>query len=206
MENIDTEPKDEATAKESIALRRELRRKKILEASKSRLDKLNGRATTLESETPGNTDESANTTQYSDPEVEPDIPIPRPFLPEQPVPATKASAPLASALLKTRVHIILAACGGFLLALYANSSVFVPVLLFVLVELAFLPYRNGDNLPASVAPMLLLFVHPNISSRIKQFSKLFAILQSLLGDLAITVCVVCSGSILLNLSTLTGEE
>ncbi|KAH8249743.1 hypothetical protein KR032_011949 [Drosophila birchii] len=189
---------DETAAKQSIALRRELRRKKILEASKSRLDKLNGRATALEKETLGHT--GANTAQYSDPEVEPDIPIPRPFLPEQTVPLTKPTAPVANALLKTRVHIILAACVGFLLAVYANSSVFVPVLLFILVELVFLQYRSGDNLPPSMAPMLLLFVHPNISSKIKQFSKLFAILQSLLGDLAITVCVVCSGSLLLNLS------
>ncbi|KAH8257668.1 hypothetical protein KR038_001131 [Drosophila bunnanda] len=192
---------EEASAKQSIALRRELRRKKILEASKSRLDKLNGRTTALENEPVGNTDESANATQYSDPEVEPDIPIPRSFLPEQAVPVSKPTAPVANALLKTRVHIILAACVGFLLALYANSSVFVPVLLLILVELVFLPYRRGDNLPPSVAPMLLLFVHPNISSKINQFSKLFTILQSLLGDLAITVCVVCSGSLLLNLST-----
>ncbi|KAH8282556.1 hypothetical protein KR054_008370 [Drosophila jambulina] len=201
MENKDTETKNETTAQQSIALRRELRRKKILEASKSRLDKLNGRATAIESETLGHKDESASPTQYSDPEVEPDIPIPRSFLPEQPVPESKASAPLVKSLLKTRVHIILAACVGFLLAMYANSSVFVPVLLFILVELVFLQYRSGDNLPPSVAPMLLLFVHPNISSKIKQFSKLFGILQSLLGDLAITVCVVCSGSLLLNLST-----
>ncbi|XP_020807201.1 uncharacterized protein LOC110183302 [Drosophila serrata] len=192
---------NETSVKQSIALRRELRRKKILEASKSRLDKLNGRATALDNETVGNTDESANTTQYSDPEVEPDIPIPRSFLPEQTVPVSKPSASVANALLKTRVHIILAACVGFLLALYAKSSVFVPVLLFILAELVFLQYRSGDNLPPSVAPMLLLFVHPNISNKIKQFSKLFSILQSLLGDLAITVCIVCSGSLLLNLST-----
>ncbi|KAH8389161.1 hypothetical protein KR200_009511 [Drosophila serrata] len=189
---------NETSVKQSIALRRELRRKKILEASKSRLDKLNGRATALDNET---VDESANTTQYSDPEVEPDIPIPRSFLPEQTVPVSKPSASVANALLKTRVHIILAACVGFLLALYAKSSVFVPVLLFILAELVFLQYRSGYNLPPSVAPMLLLFVHPNISNKIKQFSKLFSILQSLLGDLAITVCIVCSGSLLLNLST-----
>jgi len=42
---------DENSAQQSIALRRELRRKKILEASKSRLDKLNGRASAIQRKT-----------------------------------------------------------------------------------------------------------------------------------------------------------
>jgi len=46
---------DENSAQQSIALRRELRRKKILEASKSRLDKLNGRASAIQKEHIGNT-------------------------------------------------------------------------------------------------------------------------------------------------------
>jgi len=46
---------DENSAQQSIALRRELRRKKILEASKSRLDKLNGRASAIQKENIGNT-------------------------------------------------------------------------------------------------------------------------------------------------------
>lgn len=54
MDNKDPVTTDETTAQQSIALRRELRRKKILEASKSRLDKLNGRASALESEPLGN--------------------------------------------------------------------------------------------------------------------------------------------------------
>nr|XP_036668797.1 uncharacterized protein LOC108017979 isoform X2 [Drosophila suzukii] len=133
-------------------------------------------------------------TQYSDPEVEPDVPIKRSFLPEQSAPP-KVSAP--NVLLKSRAHIILAACVGFVLALYTNSSVFFPVLLFVILELAFLQYHKRDHLPPSVGPMLLMFINPNITSKIKQFSSIFFILQSLLGDLAITVCVVCSGSLLL---------
>lgn len=44
---------EEKTGKDAIALRRELRRKKILEASKSRLDKLNGKATSIEKKTLG---------------------------------------------------------------------------------------------------------------------------------------------------------
>ncbi|KAI8042528.1 uncharacterized protein LOC128261384 [Drosophila gunungcola] len=195
MDN-DSVATDENPAQQSIALRRELRRKKILEASKSRLDKLNGRATTLHNE---NLDEGPANPQYSDPEVEPDVPINRPFLPEHPV-SQKTSAP--NAFVKSRVHIVLAACVGFLLALYTNSSVFLPVLLFVILELAFLQYHKRDNLPASVGPMLLMFINPSITNKIKQFSSIFLILQSLLGDLAITVCVVCSGSmLLLNLNT-----
>ncbi|XP_017075099.1 uncharacterized protein LOC108110529 [Drosophila eugracilis] len=191
MDNTDSIKLEENVAQQSIALRRELRRKKILEASKSRLDKLNGRTSALQKDS---LDDGATNTQYSDPEVEPDIPLKRSFFPEQPAP-TKTSTP--NVLLKIRVHIILAACVGFLLALYTNSSVFMPVLLFVIVELAFLQYHKRDYLPPSVAPMLLLFINPNITNKINQFSSIFLILQSLLGDLAITVCVVCSGSILL---------
>ncbi|XP_016991329.2 uncharacterized protein LOC108053237 [Drosophila rhopaloa] len=187
---------DENSAQQSIALRRELRRKKILEASKSRLDKLNGRAATLQNE---HLDHGPANPQYSDPEVEPDVPRNRQFFQEQPAPQTY-SAP--SAFVKSRVHIILAACVGFLLALYTNSSVFLPVLLFVILELAFLQYHKRDNLPPSVGPMLLMFMNPSITNKIKQFSSIFLILQSLLSDLAITVCIVCSGSmLLLNLST-----
>ncbi|XP_017003989.2 uncharacterized protein l(2)SH0834 [Drosophila takahashii] len=191
MDNNDSKATDEISAQQSIALRRELRRKKILEASKSRLDKLNGRVSALQNE---NIDDGPTNTQYSDPEVEPDIPVKRSFLPEQPA-TPVVSAP--NILLKSRVHIILAAVVGFILALYTNSSVFFPVLLFVILELAFLQYHKRDCLPPSVGPMLLMFINPNITNKIKQFSSIFLILQSLLGDLAITVCVVCSGSVLL---------
>ncbi|XP_016963240.1 uncharacterized protein LOC108033428 [Drosophila biarmipes] len=190
MDNNDTVT-TENSAQQSIALRRELRRKKILEASKSRLDKLNGRASAIQKE--NFVDEPTNI-QYSDPEVEPDIPIKRSFFADQPAPQP-VSAP--SVLLKSRVHIILAACVGFVLALYTNSSVFFPVLLFVILELGFLQYYKRENLPPSMGPMLLMFINPNITNKIKQFSSVFLILQSLLGDLAITVCVVCSGSLLL---------
>ncbi|EDX04500.1 uncharacterized protein LOC6731780 [Drosophila simulans] len=192
MESNDLGTTDANSAQQSLALRRELRRKKILESSKARLDKLNSRSTSaFQNE---NLDGEPSYTQYSDPEVEPDIPIRRSFLPEQPAPRRTTSR---NAFLKSRVHIILAACFGFLLALYTNSSVFIPVLLFVIAELAFLQNFKEDHLPASMGPLLLMFINPNITSKIKQFSSIFFILQSLLGDLAITVCVVCSGSMLL---------
>lgn len=230
MDSNDSETADANSARQSLALRRELRRKKILEASKARLDKLNSRSTSaFQNENLGNTwsfmyiqmctyivhmpmlwfvsnspsinvydfliaDGEPSNTQYSDPEVEPDIPIRRSFLPEQPAPRRTTSR---NAFLKSRVHIILAACFGFLLALYTNTSVFIPVLLFVIAELAFLQNYKEDHLPASMGPLLLMFINPNITSKIKQFSSIFFILQSLLGDLAITVCVVCSGSMLL---------
>ncbi|EDW88789.1 uncharacterized protein LOC6528010 [Drosophila yakuba] len=197
MDSNETETTDGKSTQQSLALRRELRRKKILEASKARLDKLNGRASAaFQNE---NLDGEPSNTQYSDPEVEPDIPIRRSFLPEQPPPPKITTR---NAWLKSRVHIMLAAGFGFLLALYTNSSVFIPVLLFVIAELAFLQYYKEDHLPASMGPLLLMFINPNITSKIKQFSSIFFILQSLLGDLAITVCVVCSGSmLLLNLNT-----
>ncbi|XP_017042729.1 uncharacterized protein LOC108089124 [Drosophila ficusphila] len=191
MDNTDSTTIEKNPAQDPIALRRELRRKKILEASKSRLDKLNGRTSALQSE---NHDDEPINPQYSDPEVEPDIPIINPFFAEQPA-NLKNNPP--NAFVKSRIHIILAAGIGFLLSLYTNSSVFLPVLLLVILELAFLQYHKRDNLPPSVGPMLLMFMNPNITNKIKQFSSIFLILQSLLGDLAITVCVVCSGNILL---------
>ncbi|KAH8329480.1 hypothetical protein KR074_011723 [Drosophila pseudoananassae] len=183
---------EEKTAKDAIALRRELRRKKILEASKSRLDKLNGRATSIEKETLEG--EPTTPEQYSDPEVEPDIPIKRSFLPEQPAPP-QPNGP--NILVKSRVHIILAAIVGFVLALYTNSSVFVPVLLFAVLEFVFFQYHKRETLPSNLGPMLILLMNPQIGNRVKQFNNIFVILQSFLGDLAITVCVLCLGSIIL---------
>ncbi|EDV58504.1 uncharacterized protein LOC6542031 [Drosophila erecta] len=192
MDSNESGTTDRSSTQQSLALRRELRRKKILEASKARLDKLNGIASSaFQNE---NLDGEPTNTQYSDPEVEPDIAIRRSFLPEQPAPPKITTR---NAWLKSRIHIILAACFGFLLGLYTNSSVFIPVLIFVIAELAFLQYYKEDHLPASVGPMLLMLFNPNITSKIKQFSRIFFILQSLLCDLAITVCVVCSGSMLL---------
>ncbi|KAH8327920.1 hypothetical protein KR067_001736 [Drosophila pandora] len=183
---------EEKTGKDAIALRRELRRKKILEASKSRLDKLNGRATSIEKETLDG--DPIIPEQYSDPEVEPDIPIKRSFLPEQPAPPQPTGSNI---LVKSRVHIILAAVVGFILALYTNSSVFVPVLLFAVLEFVFFQYHKRETLPSNLGPMLILLMNPNIGNRVKQFNNIFVILQSFLGDLAITVCVLCLGSIIL---------
>ncbi|KAH8266548.1 hypothetical protein KR018_010745 [Drosophila ironensis] len=100
-------------------------------------------------------------------------------------------------LLKGRVHIILAACVGFALAVYTKSSVFVPVLLFAVLEFVFLQRHTQNNLPANLGPMLILLMNPSITNKVKQFSNIFAILQSFLGDLAITVCVLCLGSAIL---------
>ncbi|KAH8410595.1 hypothetical protein KR009_006173 [Drosophila setifemur] len=182
---------EEKSNQDAIALRRELRRKKILKASKSRLDKLNGKATTLDKESH---DSEPTPAQYSDPEVEPDIPITRSFLPEQ---QTSPQINSPNALVKGRAHIMLAACIGFVLARYTSSSVFVPVLLFAILEFVFLKYHKRAFIPPNLEPMLILFMNPNLTSKIKQFSNIFFILQSFLGDLAITVCVLCSGSFLL---------
>ncbi|XP_034097708.1 uncharacterized protein LOC132784897 [Drosophila nasuta] len=197
-----TERSTEATSTE---LRREARRKKILESAKSRLEKLNGRVHPHDANSP-------EVLEYSDPEVEPNIQVGSKNYQEDAFNSvffTSASSNTTnletpSFFVKSRALIFVAAIVGYILSQYANNILFVPVGLCILIEVFYYKghqYLN-NNIVNMIVPMVLLFAGPSLGNKIKQINSLVSISQSLLINLAITIFCICLSSFLFQLFSL----
>ncbi|XP_034472933.1 uncharacterized protein LOC117780484 [Drosophila innubila] len=180
-------------------LRREVRRKKILESAKTRLEKLNGRAQAHDSNTP-------EVLEYSDPEVEPNIHVGSKVYQEDAFTPSFFAAvnnnstchQTPNILIRSRSYIFIAAVVGYILSQYAINCLFVPVGLCILVELFYYKGQNNinNNIVNVIVPMALLFTGASLGSKIKQVNSLLSISQSLLINLAVTIFCICLSSIL----------
>ncbi|XP_034666640.1 uncharacterized protein LOC117900395 [Drosophila subobscura] len=179
----------------NINLRRDLRRKKILDDAKIRLEKLNGRAASRETDL---FDNETPTVLYSDPECEPNIQSGRSVFAN--VETSNASKPsntsISNKLIKRKVHIFVSSCLGLLIAFYTKGSVFLPVIFCTSLELVFGKYIN-QNMSAHTKSFFLLSFGTNYGKQIQQLSKILQVIQSILSNLAVTVCVLCTVSFLL---------
>ncbi|KAH8394167.1 hypothetical protein KR215_002244 [Drosophila sulfurigaster] len=200
--DTNTERSTEATSTE---LRREARRKKILESAKSRLEKLNGRVQTHDANSP-------EVLEYSDPEVELNIQAGSKNYQEDAFNSvffTSASSKTTNLetpgfFVKSRALIFVAAIVGYILSQYANNILFVPVGLCILIEVFYYKghqYLN-NNIVNTIVPMVLLFAGPSLGNKIKQINSLVSISQSLLINLAITIFCICLSSFLFQLFSL----
>ncbi|KAH8263284.1 hypothetical protein KR044_006879 [Drosophila immigrans] len=188
-------------------LRREARRKKILESAKTRLEKLNGRAQQTHGKQILRLDLTHEVLEYSDPEVEPNIHVGNTNYQEDAFQTSFFAATSSSnaanleapnIFVKSRALIFVAAIVGYILSQYANSCLFVPVGLCILIEVFFYKghqYLN-NNIVNMIVPMVLLFTGASLGNKIKQINSLVSISQSLLINLAITIFCICLSSFL----------
>ncbi|EDV99448.1 uncharacterized protein LOC6567001 [Drosophila grimshawi] len=196
----------EEKSPEAIAaeLRRENRRKKILQTAKSRLEKLNGSVKTFdENHIDSGTKEDMT---YSDPEVEPNIPaglfpqddgFNRTFFAAANL-STPTIADNQNIFVKSRVHIFIASVVGYILSHFVTNSLFVPVGLCMMYELFSLrgqPYPTNSIL-SLILPIALLFTGTFLGSKVKQINCLLYISQSLIVNLAINIFCICLSSLL----------
>ncbi|XP_017838218.2 uncharacterized protein LOC108596703 [Drosophila busckii] len=195
-ENITTE----TTAAD---LRRELRRKKVLESAKSRLEKLNGRIKPAGVHEDIVSNEEA--VEFSDPEVELNIPTGNTFFAEEPnisFFSTNTFSPTTTEVpniyIRSRVHIFIASIIGYFLSLYIKNMLFAPVGLCIMIELFFFRDQSShnNNIVNVIVPIALMFSGARLSNKIKQVSYLFAISQSLIVNLAINIFCICVASFL----------
>ncbi|KAH8378237.1 hypothetical protein KR093_010328 [Drosophila rubida] len=198
----------------SAELRREARRKKILKSAKTRLEKLNGRAQThgKQSFISQSYANSPDVLEYSDPEVEPNIQVGSKNYPEDTFNASffaaaSSNSPnveVPSIFVKSRALIFLAAIVGYIVSQYANSFLFIPVGLCILIEVFYYKghqYMN-NNIVNMIVPLALLFTGSSLGNKIKQINSFVSISQSLLINLAITIFCICLSSFLFQLVSL----
>ncbi|XP_030557014.1 uncharacterized protein LOC115759998 [Drosophila novamexicana] len=195
----------ESTAED---LRREARRKKILQTAKARLDKLNGLARAAEV----NYVDSPATEEldYSDPEVEPSVPIITTFAQQDRIfySATNVSpnnADVPNKFVTGRVHIFIASILGYILSHYVKNSLFVPVFLCILIEIFYLKGHQNpqNNILALILPVALLFTGAFVGNKIRQINRLLSILQSLIINLAVNIFCICLSSFLFKLKSVS---
>ncbi|XP_068143484.1 LOW QUALITY PROTEIN: uncharacterized protein l(2)SH0834 [Drosophila tropicalis] len=175
----------------SVDARRHLRRKKILDGAKTRLEKLNGKA-----------DRSApELVRYSDPEVEPNVAggkyPPNVFLVAAPKKKLLAQFCFSNVIIKNRMHIFL--CSGivFALSLYIKKNN-LPYVGIIMLELTLLRPQCRNKKFGQVMPALPVFFDTKLSQRITQFISLIWMIQFLLTDFAISIFIICVGSCILH--------
>ncbi|XP_030376362.1 uncharacterized protein LOC115625454 [Scaptodrosophila lebanonensis] len=168
-------------------VRRNLRRKKILESAKNRLEKLNGRACDVQARI---VDNPTEVLQYSDPEVEPDSPIHTPFQGGLPKNLFTETEPVTTnKFIKSRGHIFVSALIGYAVSIYTSSSIFLVPGLLTIIELIYFRAYQSFNSNSLIMPLILLLTSSRLSSKINQINAILSITQSVLVDLAI--CIFC---------------
>ncbi|EDW13542.1 uncharacterized protein LOC6578183 [Drosophila mojavensis] len=177
-------------------LRREARRRKILESAKARLEKLNGGVKLVET---NNTDCTAR--DYSDPEVEPNVPIGVGLSQEELVFSTtrfssSSNRETQNKFIKCRVHIFIASILGYILSCYVSNSLFIPVFLCIMIEIFYLNKQQQiqNNIVSMILPITVLFTGEFIGNRIKQANRFIYILQYLIINLAVNIFCICISS------------
>ncbi|XP_011190702.1 uncharacterized protein LOC105217413 [Zeugodacus cucurbitae] len=189
---------------ERVKLRREARRKKILENAKSRLEKLSmkqggdGDSGLVHQHSSQQLQESC---EYSDPEVEPDIPetLQMPF---QQFENTfkgfesslnqEATQERENPFLKYKLHVVLAVTVAYITSLVLNESegktffVIIPVALVIISDLTIFRQQKQRN---PVLNMLVIFGlrSQEIVNALDVFSKL----QNIMADLSIFIFYFC---------------
>ncbi|XP_017872884.1 PREDICTED: uncharacterized protein LOC108620492 [Drosophila arizonae] len=177
-------------------LRREARRRKILESAKARLEKLNGGVKLVET---NNTDCTAR--DYSDPEVEPNVPIGVGLSQEELFFSTtrfssSSNRVTQNKFIKCRAHIFIASILGYILSCYVSNSLFIPVFLCILIEIFYLNKQQQiqNNIVSMLLPITVLFTGEFIGNRIKQANRFIYILQYLIINLAVNIFCICISS------------
>ncbi|XP_046868906.1 uncharacterized protein LOC6649968 [Drosophila willistoni] len=172
-------------------VRRQLRRKRILDGAKTRLEKLNGK-------TDGNAPEIV---RYSDPEVEPNVPGGKYSLNEFFDATPKKKLPLqfcfTNIIFENRMHIFLSSGIAFALSLYikTNNLLYVGIIMLELTLLR--PQCRNKIFVNQVLPVLPIFIDTKLSQRITKFISLLWMMKFLLNDFAISIFVICVGSCIL---------
>ncbi|XP_064546838.1 uncharacterized protein l(2)SH0834 [Drosophila montana] len=189
-------------------LRREARRKKILQTAKARLDKLNGAARAAEVnfiDSP-----AAEKLDYSDPEVEPSIPIRTTFAQQDSIyysttNFSPSNAETPNKFVTGRVHIFIASILGYILSHYVQNSLFVPVFLCIIFEIFYLKGHQNpqNNILSIILPVALLFTGAFLGNKIRQINRLLSILQSLIINLAVNIFCICLSSYLFKLQSVS---
>ncbi|KAH8408169.1 hypothetical protein KR222_005691 [Zaprionus bogoriensis] len=188
-------------------LRRELRRKKILETAKSRLEKLNGKIQSTEQA--GNIfilldTAPAEALEYSDPEVEPNItvenvhlqaPFMSTFYPANTSSSSPANSDIRSVIFKSRIHIFIASFLGYILSHYAYSCLFAPVCLCILIEIFYYKNLQHNNAANLIVPIAILFTGASLGNKIRQINVFLSISHCLAISLGVNVFCICLSSI-----------
>ncbi|XP_030245972.1 uncharacterized protein LOC115565116 [Drosophila navojoa] len=177
-------------------LRREARRRKILESAKARLEKLNGGVKLVES---NNTDGTAK--DYSDPEVEPNVPIGVGVSQEELFFSTtrfssSSNRETQNKYIRCRVHIFMASVLGYIVSCYVSNSLFIPVFLCILIEIFYFnkQLKIQNNIVSMILPIIIMFTGELIGNRIKQVNRFLYILQYLIINLAVNIFCICISS------------
>lgn len=138
---------------------------------------------------------------YSDPEVEPNVPIGIGLPQEEFFFSTtrfssSSNLEAPNKFIRCRVHIFIASILGYILSCYVSNSLFIPVFLCVFIEVFYLNKQQQiqNNIISLILPIVVLFTGAFIGDKIKQVNRFFYILQYLIINFAINIFCICISS------------
>lgn len=135
---------------------------------------------------------------YSDPEVEPNVPIGSGSPQEQLFFSTatfssSSTSDTPNKFIRCRIHIFVASILGYILSCYVSNSLFIPGFLCVIIEVFYLKEQQKiqSNIVSMILPIALLFTGTFIGNKIKHVNRFLYISQYLIINLAVNIFCIC---------------